>query len=59
MYGTLSKIFTINNIGQIASLKNKLRTIKMSKDDIVASYFIMIYRIRDELQAIYEIIQEK
>ena len=49
MYETLSKLFTIKNFGQIASLKNGLGTIKMTKDDIVASFFIRISRIRDEL----------
>jgi len=38
MYEALSKLFTFKNIGQIASLNNELRTIKMMKDDIVASY---------------------
>lgn len=59
MYEALSKLFIIKNIGQIASLKNELRTIKMTKDDIVASFFIGISRIRDELQAIDEIVPEK
>jgi len=59
MYETLSKLFTIKNIGQISSLKNELRTIKMMKYDIVSSYFVRIYRIIDELQAIDEIVPEK
>lgn len=59
MYEALSKLFTIKNIGQVASLKNDLRTIKMAKDDIVSSYFVRISRIRDELQAIDEIITKK
>jgi len=29
MYEALSKLFTIKNIGQVASLKNELRTMKM------------------------------
>lgn len=59
MYEALSKLFTIKNIGQIASLKNELRTVKMINDDIVSSYFIKISRIRDELQAIDEVIPGK
>jgi len=54
MYETLSKLFTIKNVGHITSLKNELRTIKMTKDDIVSSYFVRISRIRDELQVIDE-----
>jgi len=49
MYEALSKLFTIKNLGQIASLKNKLRTINMTKEDIVASFFVRIDRIKDEL----------
>jgi len=59
MYEALSKLFTIKDIGQLASLKNELRTTKMTKDDIVASFFVSISRIRDELQAIDEIVPEK
>lgn len=56
MYEALSKLFTIKNISQVASLKNELRTTKMTKDDTVASFFVRISRIRDELQAIDEIV---
>jgi len=35
MYEALSKLFTIKNIGQIASLKNELRTVKMTNDDTI------------------------
>jgi len=59
MYEALTKLFTIKNIGQVISLKNELRTINMKKDDIVASFFVRISRIRCELQAIDEIILEK
>ena len=59
MYEALSKLFTIKKIAQIASLKNELRIVKMMKDDIVSSYFITISIIRDELQAIDEVITEK
>ena len=33
MYDALSKLFTIKNIGKVASLKNELRTTKMTKED--------------------------
>ncbi len=35
MYEALSKLFTIKNISQISSLKNELRTVKMTNDDYV------------------------
>lgn len=57
-YEALSKLFTIKNIGQMASLKNELRTPKMTKEDAMAS-FVKIARIRDELLAIDEIVLDK
>ena len=59
MYEALSILFTIKNIGQIESVKNELRTIKIAKYYIVSSYFIRISRIRDQLQAINEVVPEK
>ena len=59
MYEVISKLFTIKNIGKITSLKNEIKTIKMTKDDIVSSYFLRISRIRDELQAIDEVVPNK
>jgi len=59
MSEALSKLFTIKNIGQIASLKNELRTIRMTRDDTISSYFVRISRIRDELQTIDEVVPEK
>ena len=59
MYEVVSKLFTIKNIGQIASLKNELRTIDMTKDNTVSSYFIRISRTEDELQVIDEVVPKK
>jgi hypothetical protein len=41
------------------SLKNELRDMKMNDDDIITSYFVRISQLRDQLQAIEEIISEK
>lgn len=59
MYESFSKLFTIKKIGQITSLKNKLRKIKMTKDDTVSSFFVRISRIRDGIKAIDEVVLEK
>lgn len=59
MYEALSKLFIVKNIGQVTSLKDELRTTKMTKDDIVASLFVRISRIRDEIQAIDEIVPKR
>lgn len=59
MYDSLSKLFIMKNIGQVAILKNELRIVKMTKDDTMPSYFVRIAHIRDELQAVDEIILDK
>jgi len=51
-------LFTIKNIGQVESLKNELMTTKVTKEDTVASFFVRISRIRDEIEAIDEIVPE-
>lgn len=50
MYEALSKLFTIKNVFQIESFKNELRSINITKEEIVASFFVRI--VRDEIQAI-------
>jgi hypothetical protein len=59
MYDALTNLFSVRNIGQIMSLKNELRDMKMNDDDIITSYFMRISKLRDQLQAIEEIISEK
>lgn len=59
MYEALSKLFTIKNLGQIERLKNELRSIKMTKEGTMPSFFVRIVRLRDELWEIDEIVPEK
>jgi putative lipoic acid-binding regulatory protein len=59
MYDALTNLFSVRNIGQVMSLKNELRDMKMNDDDIITSYFVRISQLRDQLQAIEEIISEK
>jgi predicted aspartyl protease len=59
MYDALTNLFSVRNIGQVMSLKNELRDTKMTKDDTIASYFVRISQLRDQLQAIEEAIPEK
>jgi hypothetical protein len=59
MYDALTNLFSIRNIGQVTSLKNELRDMKMKDDDSITSYFVRISQLRDQLQAIEEIILEK
>ena len=59
MYEALSKLFIIKNIGQVASLKNELRNAKMTKEDIVATLFVKVERIRDDILAMDEIVRHE
>jgi hypothetical protein len=59
MYDALTTLFSIKNIGQIMSLNNYLHDMKMNDDDNITSYFVRISQLRDQLQAIEEIISEK
>jgi hypothetical protein len=59
MYDALTNLFSVRNIGQVMSLKNELRDMKMNDDDNITLYFVKISQLRDQLQAIEEIISEK
>jgi hypothetical protein len=59
MYDALTNLFSIRNFGQVMSLKNELCDMKMNDDDSITSYFVKISQLRDQLQAIEEIISEK
>jgi hypothetical protein len=59
MYDALTKLFSIKNIGQVMSMMNELRDMKMNDDDSITSYLVRISQLRDQLQAIEEIISEK
>jgi hypothetical protein len=59
LYDALTNLFSVRNIGHVMSLKNELCDMKMNDDDIIASYFVRISQLRDQLQAIEEIISKK
>jgi hypothetical protein len=59
MYDALTNVFSVRNIGQVISVNNELCDMKMNDDDIITSYFVRISQLRDQLQAIEEIISEK
>jgi len=56
MYDALTHLFSVRNIGQVMSLKNELHDMKMNDDDSITSYFVRISQLRDQPQAIEEII---
>jgi hypothetical protein len=59
MYDALTNLFSVRNIGQVMSQKNELCDMKINDDDSITSYFVRISQLRDQLQAIEEIISEK
>jgi hypothetical protein len=42
MYNALTNLFSARNIGQVMSLKNELRDMKMNDDDSITSYLVRI-----------------
>lgn len=59
IYDALVGLYIINNIGQSMSMRNKLRDVRMTKNDYMVSYFMRISQLRDQLQAIDENISDK
>ena len=59
IYDALTNLFTIKNVGQAISLKNELRYVRMTNDDIMASYFVRISQLRDQIKAIEDIVSEQ
>jgi hypothetical protein len=59
MCDALTNLFSVRNIGQVMSLKNELCHMKMNDDDIITSYLVRIYQLKDQLQYIEEIISKK
>ena len=52
MCNSLTNLFSVRNIRQVVSLKNELCDMKMNDDDSITSYFVRIYQLRYQLQAI-------
>jgi hypothetical protein len=59
MYDALKKMFESNNTNRALTLKHQLQNIKMTKDDTIATFFLKISEIRDQLGAIVSDISGK
>jgi len=59
MYDALTNLFSVRNIGQVMSMKNEVRDMKMNDDDRITYYFVRISQLRDQLKSIEEITSEK
>jgi hypothetical protein len=59
MFDALKKLFESNNTNRAIALKHQLQNVKMTKADTVATFFMKISEIRDQLGAIGEIISDR
>lgn len=59
MHGAIVKLYANSNTNRKLALKNCLRNIKMIGSDLVDSYVVGIYSIKDELVSIRETIEDK
>jgi hypothetical protein len=59
MYDALKKMFESNNTNKALTLKHQLQNIKMTKDDITATFFMKISEIKDQLGATGETITDR
>jgi hypothetical protein len=59
MHDALKNMFESNNTIRALTLKNQLQYIKMTKDDIVVTFFMNISEIRDQLGDIGETISDR
>jgi hypothetical protein len=59
MFDALKKLFESNNTNRAIALRHQLQNIKMTKADTVATFFMKISEIRDQLGAIGEIISDR
>lgn len=56
IYDKLVELFSVSIVGEIISLRTKLYKMKVSREEGVASYFMKVSQIRDQLQELGEII---
>jgi hypothetical protein len=57
MFDALKKLFESKNTNRDIALKNQPQNIKMTKEDTVATFFMKIAEIRDQLGAIVKSFQ--
>jgi hypothetical protein len=59
MYDALKNMFESNNTNRALTLKHQLQNIKMTKADTIATFFMKISEIKDQLGAIGETITNR
>lgn len=58
MFDALARLYESKNRSRKLTLRNQLRITKMGKSNTVASYFMKMSRIKDQLAAINEHIED-
>ena len=59
MFKTLKKLFEHNSINVTLTLRNRLLNMKMTKSENIASYFMRITELREELKSDGDNLEEK
>ena len=59
MYDKLVGMFKVNNANHVLFLKNKLKDIKMDREESIQSYFMRITKIKNDLLSIGEVIGDR
>ena len=54
MFYSLTKLFEEKNINQNMTLRKQLKNVKIQNAETIQSYFIGIYQIKEQLEAIKE-----
>ena len=57
-FDTLTNLYEKKAPSQKRALKNKLRNLKMEKDEIVAPFFTKIFQVRDQLASIRVVVDK-
>ena len=53
------ELYTLSTAGEAISLRQELYRMKMSKEEGIASYFMKIYEIKDQLQDLGEVMSDR
>ena len=59
MFDILKELFENSNVNRALALKQQLSNIKMTRTDSVASYFIKITELKDQLGTIGEVVADR
>ena len=58
MFDALSSLFEVRNINKKMTLRNHLKSVRTQKSEMMQSYFSRVAQIRDQLEAIGDIVEE-